>query len=161
MMFKRVNIGSKITALVLTLVALAIIAISFIANVLVTDSLQKQYTTSISTINQFKKNRISDYFASVEGTLENLERSIIEDSVGIEVAEVAFGEEKEVSLPIATESRPLDQLIKLNSLIHHIYVISPTGRITYASSHTDKKKGESFYELERANYKECVTRKIL
>lgn len=146
MMFKRINIGSKITALVLTLVTLAIIAISFIAYVLVTDSLQKQYATSITTINQFKKNRISDYFTQVEGTLTNLERSIIEDSVGI--ATTGLVPEEEASLPITAGSLPLDQLVKQNARLHHVYVVTPTGRITYASNRADKKEGESFYDPE-------------
>lgn len=147
-MSERINIGSKITALVLTLVAMAVVAISFIAYVLVTDSLQKQYATSISTINQFKKNRISDYFTQVEGTLANLERSIIKDSVGIATAGVALDEEPETALPTTAAGLPLNQLIQQDLRIHHLYVVTPAGRITYASARTDKKEGESFYDPE-------------
>ena len=147
-MFKRINIGSKITALVLTLVALAIAAISFIAYVMVTDSLQKQHVTNVSTINQFKKNRISDYFAQVEGTLANLEQLIIEDSVGTATFGTVANEEIETTLPATAANLSIDLLIKQNARIHHVYVVTPAGRITYASALTDKKEGESFYDPE-------------
>ena len=147
-MFKRINIGSKITALVLTLVALAVVAISFIAYVMVTDALQKQYAASLSTINQSKKNRISDYFAQVESTLASLGQSIVKDSVGIVSTTVAHDEETEISLPTTTGNLSLNQLVEQNFRIHHIYVVTPTGRIMYASDLADKKKGESFYDPE-------------
>ena len=147
-MFKRINIGSKITALVLTVVALAVVAISFIAYVMVTDALQKQYAASLSTINQSKKNRISDYFAQVESTLASLGQSIVKDSVGIVSTTAAPDEETEISLPTTTGNLSLNQLVEQNFRIHHIYVVTPTGRIMYASDLADKKKGESFYDPE-------------
>ena len=158
-MFKRINIGSKITALVLSLVALAVVAISFVAYVVVTDSLQKQYVTSISTINQFKKNRILDYVTQVENTLASLEQSIIEDSVGITSFEVADDIETETAPPTPAKGLSLNQLIRQNSLIHHIYVVSSSGRITYASDLTDKKEGESFYDPEGQIIKRALQKK--
>ncbi len=147
-MFKQINIGSKITALVLTLVALAAVAISFIAYVMVTNVLQKQYATNLSTINQSKKNRISDYFAQVEGSLANLEQTIVRDSVGIVSTTVASDEETKISSPTTAGDLSLNQLIKQNFRIHHIYVVTPAGRIRYASDLADKKEGESFYDPE-------------
>ena len=107
---------------------------------MVTDALQKQYATSLSTINQSKKNRISDYFAQVESTLASLGQSIVKDSVGIVSTTVAPDEETEISLP-TTGNLSLNQLVEQNFRIHHIYVVTPAGRIMYASDLADKKKG--------------------
>ncbi len=158
-MFKRINIGSKITALVLTLVALAVVAISFIAYVVVTDSLQKQYVTSLSAINQLKKDRISDYFVQVEETLANLEQSIIKDSVGMATTTIALGEDAEMFSPVTAGSLPLNQLVDRDFRVHHIYVTTPAGRITYASDLADKREGESFYDPEGQIIKNALQNK--
>ena len=147
-MFKQINIGSKITALVLTLVTLAAVAISFIAYVMVTNALQKQYATSLFTINQSKKIRISDYFTQVEASLTTLEQAIVEDSVGIVSTTLSPDEKTGISLPSTARNLSLNQLIKQNFRIHHIYVVTPAGRIRYASNLADKKEGESFYDPE-------------
>jgi PAS domain S-box-containing protein len=148
MIFRQVNIGSKITALVLTLVALSVIAISFIAYTLVTDSLRQQYVTSISAINQFKKHYIGDYFAQVDATLSNLEQIIVADSVGIESIGAVPGEGDEILRSTADGNRLIDQLIKQDTRVHHVYVVTTSGRVTYASAGTDKQKGQSFYDPE-------------
>ena len=147
-MFKQINIGSKITALVLTLVTLAAVAISFIAYVMVTNALQKQYATSLFTINQSKKIRISDYFTQVEASLTTLEQAIVEDSVGIVSTTLSPDEKTEISSPTTARNLSLNQLINQNFRIHHIYVVTPAGRIRYASNLADKKEGESFYDPE-------------
>ena len=143
-MFKRINIGTKITALVLTLVALAIVAISAIAYVLVTDSLQKHYVAHLSAVNQFKKSRIDDYFAQVDASLTNLSQSIIKDSIGMESG---FPPSSGDTLS-AAGAASLDNFIEQNPRIHHLYVVTPTGRVTYASARADKKQDESFYDPE-------------
>ena len=150
-MFKKINIGSKITALVLTLVLLAVVAISFTAYNLVTSSTQEQYATSLSAINKIKKNRIEDYFVQVEASLSTIQQVVTNDSVGSEEATTVLIDVDKLGVGIeasAHNNQTLDNLVKQDNRIHHIYVVTPTGHITYASTGAAKQKGESFYDPE-------------
>ena len=149
-MFKKINIGSKITALVLTVVLLAMIAISFTAYSLVISSTQEQYATSLSAINKIKKNRIEDYFAQVEASLEVIQQIVIVDSIGqIETTTPIETDESTTETgPSAFGDQKLVNLVRQDVRIHHIYVVTPTGRITYASARAEKQQGESFYDPE-------------
>ena len=149
-MFRKINIGSKITALVLIVVALAVVTISFIAHRLVTDSIQNQYVTHLSTITKFKKERIEDYFGRAEASLSAISQAIIADSLGrATTTSVLLGLDTETAEEI---DKPNDQkvaaLVGQNPHIHHIYVVTATGRITYASEQSSKQAGESFYDPE-------------
>ena len=150
-MFKKVNIGSKITAMVLALVALAVVAISFIAYNLGTSSMQEQYVSSISAINKIKKNRIEDYFLQIESSLATIHQMAISDSLG-QWKEVDVSMAMEVGIPaeeaVNRGDQRLAKLVEQDSRIHHIYIVTSAGRITYASAQTDKQKGESFYDPE-------------
>ena len=141
-MFKKINIGSKITALILTLVLLAVVAISFVAYNVVVSSTQEQYATSLSAINKIKKNRIENYFTQVETSLSTIRQRIVADSVGQSVETVALSD-------IATLSdQQLADLVEHDARIHHIYIVTSTGRITYASAQAEKREGQSFYDPE-------------
>ena len=153
-MFKNVNIGSKITALVLTLVLLAVIAISFITYNLVTGYTQEQYATSLSAINKIKKDRIEDYFAQVEASLANIRQIAITDSIGQEIENSAFADDLVGMDVSASEGKQMNayqelaNLVKRDTRIHHIYIVNTSGRINYASDKAEKQKGESFYDPE-------------
>ena len=163
-MFKKINIGSKITALVLTLVLLAVISISFIAYSLVTGYTQEQYATSLSAINTIKKNRIEDYFTQVEASLANIQQVIISDSIGQEAEESIMADDLMSEDALALEQGPavpnqeLSNLIKREKRIHHVYVVTAAGRITYASAKADKQEGESFYDPEGQIIKNALDR---
>ena len=149
-MFKKINIGSKITALVLTIVLLAVVAISFIAYNLITSSTQEQYATSLSAINKIKKNRIEDYFTQVEASLTTIRQTIIADSIGQRVEATSLSDtelvaSEELAIP---DNQQVADLVKQDVRIHHVYVVTPAGRIVYASTQAEKQEGESFYDPE-------------
>ena len=149
-MFKKINISSKITALVVALVLLAVVAISLTAYNLTTGSTQEQYVVSLSAINKIKKNRIEDYFSQVEASLSTIRQSVTTDSIGRK--EKAISTESTDELLLEKEDSFSEQevatLVERDIRIHHIYVVTPTGRITYASARAGKQKGEGFYDPE-------------
>ena len=150
-MFKKINIGSKITALVLALVLLAVSAISFIAYDLVTSSTQEQYATSLSAINKIKKKRIEDYFTQIEANLASIQQLIVADSIGRRAEAISSPDSNELLLEKVSsisDDQQLDNLVKQDSRIHHIYIVTRAGRITYASTQAEKQAGEGFYDPE-------------
>ena len=148
-MFRKINIGSKITALVLTMVTLAVAAISFIAYSLVTSSMQEQYASNMATINKIKKNRIEGYFTQIETSLVAMRQTIITDSLGRWVeANASAGLDVPEEKVAALNGRELTNFIKQAPGIHHIYVVTLAGRITYASAQAERQAGDSFYDPE-------------
>ena len=148
-MFRKINIGSKITALVLTLVSLAVVAISFVAYNLVTNSMQEQYVSTISTINRIKKKRIEDYFSHIESNLSTISQIIVSESIGeSEDSNTQINHNKLEEEPVAFSDQVLAKFVQQNTRIHHIYLVSSAGHIVYASAEAEKQAGESFYDPE-------------
>ena len=149
-MFKRINIGSKITLLVIVMVALTVTTISFTAYTLVTNAIQDTYQARLATINKLKKDKIESYFSQIENSVATV-RNILEtkkinlptteDSLLSGLTEIAVETDSAVQEEIAS-------LMGQYTDIHHLYVLKPTGKITYASTQADKRASENFYDPE-------------
>src|SRR5690606_14054787 len=126
-MFKNINIGSKITGLVLAVVLLTVLAISYIAYEFSKNAIEERYFDSINSLSDLKKEKLQDYFTTVaeDGkALNNL--PAIKSGLSILLRE---GEVSIDSLGI--ESEPLvdttnyDEVLNIfsrNKNISHIYL---------------------------------------
>ncbi len=150
-MLKKMNIGSKITAIALALVTLAVAIISFIAHGLVKNAIEQQHATSLATITEHKKSRIVDYFDRTESTMVAIAEAVANDSIGqVATNDLAIELEEESAnvLPLAPRDQAVLELLKHDAYLHHICVVTPSGRITYTTVGAEKLAGSSFYDPE-------------
>ncbi|MFA0962849.1 PAS domain S-box protein [Roseivirga sp. BDSF3-8] len=79
-MFRKIKIGSKITAVLLTVVTLTIAAVSFITYNFSKKALEEKYTESLSVILKLKKDKITYFFEQAGTDARVLRRSDITQS---------------------------------------------------------------------------------
>lgn len=146
-MFKNINIGSKITGLVLAVVLLTVLAISYIAYEFSKNAIEERYFDSINSLSDLKKEKLQDYFTTVaeDGkALNNL--PAIKSGLSILLRE---GEVSIDSLGI--ESEPLvdttnyDEVLNIfsrNKNISHIYLTNLKGKILYSNNSVNETLSE-------------------
>nr|WKN35547.1 PAS domain S-box protein [Tunicatimonas sp. TK19036] len=152
-MLKKINIGSKITALVLILTALGVTAISTIAYQLTKQALEDSYAEKLQMITKYKKNKIESYFQNVNSELVKL-NSIIESSTldlveGEAVPDLADTTVNESFQAVDVNAiSNIDLVIQNESNISQILIVSNEGAIFYNSDDSDfnQQAGKSFYD---------------
>jgi len=72
-MFKNISISTKITGLVIALVALTIVAISYVSYTLSKQSLERMYDDNLTVITSSKADRIQTYFDNITASIKLLE----------------------------------------------------------------------------------------
>lgn len=138
-MFKNINIGSKITVLVLAVVLLTVLAISYIAYEFSKSAIEDRYFENINILSDLKRERLQDFFTTVEkdgkaideinavksGISILLKQDLIEmDSLGIEI-------EPEID---STNYDEALSVIKGNKNIRNIYLTNLRGKILYSNN---------------------------
>lgn len=68
-MFRKLKIGYKITALVITVVLISVLTVSMVAFNLSKNSIEKRYTESIQALTKLKGQKISAFFEQVQSNL--------------------------------------------------------------------------------------------
>ncbi|MEM8964799.1 MAG: PAS domain S-box protein [Bacteroidota bacterium] len=163
-MLKRIKIGSKITALVLLLTALAVVAISTITYHVAEQLLEKQYAEKLQSINSYKKSQIENYFQRITSELTLLKIAPGESEEGEEVEEegstdmfsldgmgMGLGAMDETASAESTSSVNADQvqdILSREPSIASISLVSLQGDILFTSdnSNANQQPGEAFYD---------------
>ncbi len=154
-MFKNINIGSKITGLVLAVVLLTVLAISYIAYEFSKTAIEGRYFENINSLSALKKEKLQDYFTAVEEdgkALNNLpaikngistllrEGDVTVDSLGVESDPVVD----------TTDYHEVLSIFSRNKNINHIYITNLKGKILY-SNNTENESLSKGYDFPFLN----------
>jgi len=160
-MFNKVNIGSKITALVLVLAALGLVAFSTIAYQLAGKLVEDQYAEKLLSINNYKKQRTEAYFNQIITELGLVRQTIEDDSLFVTSPEVLgeydtdlgnlFSNTETINAAGSLSSAFNDQLrgvVQRNTDVANLYLVSSQGNILYNSDElsSTQQAGKSFYD---------------
>lgn len=138
-MFKKLKIGTKITALVIGVVLASVIVVSIIAYNLSRESINSRYAEAIDVVANLKAQKIETFFENVQDEvqfgkkLQIVQRKIITETQPPDTATIDFTESK----------RRLDNQLNeiMNSIISYkdvknIYLTDNTGSLLYQAANT-------------------------
>lgn len=138
-MFKKLKIGTKITALVIGVVLASVIVVSIIAYNLSRESINSRYAEAINVVANLKAQKIETFFENVQDEvqfgkkLQIVQRKIIAETQPPDTATIDFTENK----------RRLDNQLNeiMNSIISYkdvknIYLTDNTGSLLYQAANT-------------------------
>lgn len=133
-MLKKISVGSKITALVITVVLITVVTISFTAYNLVNNNLQGQYVERLEVITNLKKEQVEALFSQQRQTAEKIKETISAGAgefieagnvIGIDSAA------KKIELAVGEQVR---SMVDANTTLQHIYLLGPKNEILYTTS---------------------------
>src|SRR5690606_21670256 len=82
-MFKNINIGGKITGLVLGVVILTVLTISLIAYFFSKDAIEDRHFDSMNILAELKKEKLQDYFSKIEADAKAINTlSAVKEGIG-------------------------------------------------------------------------------
>lgn len=141
-MFKKINISSKITALVLTVVLVTVVAISFTAYKLVNGNLQDQYLSRLEVITRLKKGQLESFFEQQKAGATQLVDAFSSAQVMESIASPESQDSAAVYQLVATETQ---KLLRSNKDIHHIYLLDTQGKILYTTDDNPAQQAEEYF----------------
>ena len=156
-MLKKINIGSKITVLVLMLTLMAVVAISTITYQVTKQVLENQYAEKIQSANDYKKSKIEGYFQRITAELSLLDtrqEEILESDEGL-TSELPssdimdLGTLEEVIEPtLLIETDQIKGILSREPSIATIALVSLQGDILFTSnnSNVNQQPGATFYD---------------
>lgn len=143
-MFKKINISSKITGLVLTVVLVTVVAISFTAYKLVNGNLQDQYLSRLEVITRLKKDQVEAFFNRQQTDAEKLIQ-VFSDAQVMETLD----SEEDSTAAYELVNAEIQKAIHNNPALHHIYVLSTQGKILYTTDdNPSQQPGAHFIDPE-------------
>ena len=159
-MLKRISIGSKITALVLALTALAVIAISTITYQVAEQALEDQYAEKIQSVNDFKKRAIEDYFQRItdELALLNIEQEeSLEEETGTDLSSSNIMSLDTPDETVETVLSKAQEVILREPSIESISVVSRQGDILFTNdeSNLNQQAGNTLYDPDGQTLEEA------
>lgn len=141
-MFKKINISSKITALVLTVVLVTVVAISFTAYKLVNGNLQDQYLKRLEVITRLKKGQLETFFEQQKADATQL----VDAFSSVQVMEsIASPESKDSAAVYQLVATEIQKLLRSNKDIHHIYLLDTQGKILYTTDDDPAQQAEEYF----------------
>lgn len=146
-MFKNINIGSKITGLVLAVVLLTVLAISYIAYEFSKNAIEDRYFDNINSLSDLKRELLQDYFSTAEEdgkALNNLPAIKSGISIILREGEVEIDSLGVESEPVVdtTNYEEVLSIFSRNKNINHIYLTNLKGKILYS----DNTANEVFFK---------------
>ncbi|MEM9830751.1 MAG: PAS domain S-box protein [Bacteroidota bacterium] len=158
-MLKRIKVGSKITALVLLLTTLAVVAISAITYHVAKQMLEKQYADKLRSVNSYKKSQIENYFQQITSELvllkveqqegESAEDSDPADIFGLDLMNTGTTDEIDIAESTPTvNAEQVSNILSREPSIASISLVSLQGDILFTSGddNLNQQPGESFYD---------------
>ncbi|WKN32585.1 PAS domain S-box protein [Porifericola rhodea] len=144
-MFKKINISSKVTTLVLTVVLVTVVAISFTAYNLVNGNLQDQYLKRLGVITRLKKDQVETFFSQQKSDAGKLVQKL---SVAQVVANMNSFESSEDSAAVyELVASEINSLLNSNQNLQNIYLLSPQGKILHSTDdNPSQQTGEHFMD---------------
>ncbi|MEK6479925.1 PAS domain S-box protein [Catalinimonas sp. 4WD22] len=141
-MFKKINISSKITALVLTVVLVTVVAISFTAYKLVNGNLQDQYLRRLEVITRLKKGQLETFFEQQKAGATQLVDAFSSAQVMESIASPESQDSAAVYQLVATETQ---KLLRSNKDIHHVYLLDTQGKILYTTDDDPAQQADEYF----------------
>ncbi|MDF9799811.1 PAS domain S-box-containing protein [Catalinimonas alkaloidigena] len=129
-MFKKINISSKITGLVLTVVLITVVAISFTAYNLVNRNLQDQYLRRLEVITRLKKSQLETFFGQQKSGIKEL---VVAFSSAQVMESINSGESEDSTAAYQLIANETQKLLRNNTDLHHIYLLDTQGKILYTN----------------------------
>ncbi|MFP4089687.1 MAG: PAS domain S-box protein [Cyclobacteriaceae bacterium] len=143
-MFRKITIGSKITALVLTVVLITVLAISFTAYTLVEKNLQQQYLSRLEVITKLKKDQLSDFFNTQLADAEILKLTFI--SLQQEDAEAELTDDPTATGEAADKvNKQVQKVMQANPDLSNLYLLSQEGQIIYTTETDERQLAGEFF----------------
>ncbi len=142
-MFKKLNIGSKITFLVFAVVLFTVLAISFIASNLAKNSVERQYLTNIQIINHTKESKVIAYLKNQEDKLKVIKGFLLfnDQATGTENSSRIFDEEEQESSWNEARRNKIND-IKNQLGFKKIFLTNKQKQIVFASDNTSETQQE-------------------
>ncbi|MDN5203351.1 PAS domain S-box protein [Fulvivirgaceae bacterium BMA10] len=146
-MFKKINIGSKITGLVLTAVLLVTIVVSFITFSFNKSALEKRHIEKINAIANLKKDNISLFFGQLESNIGLIQdQSMVKDNFTL-LEE--FGGLDADSITNIVKYNLSDQISPFaRTFPGKLYVTDIDGKLLYTTDE-DPENGTKFLEQDK------------
>ncbi|WKN44314.1 PAS domain S-box protein [Tunicatimonas pelagia] len=157
-MLKRINIGGKITASVLLLTALAVVAISTITYQVTEQVLESQYAERLQLVNSYKKSEIEGYFKRIIAELALIDAKQ-EESLVLEETEfpelpssdiMGLSDLEEVTAEptLLVDAERVKEILTRESSIASITLVSLQGDILFTSDNSsmNQQPGDAFYD---------------
>jgi PAS domain S-box-containing protein len=146
-MFRKVTIGSKITALVLAVVLITVLAISFTAYKLVEKNLQQQYLSRLEVITKLKKDQLGDFFSIQLADANALKQTFGSSEVLEAVQGFSANRDSTIQLLDTFVSPRVSKVMQANADLHNIYLLNSDGQILYGTDDDEKQwAGEHFID---------------
>ncbi len=160
-MFKKINIGSKITALVLVLAALALVTFSTIAYQLAGKLIEDQYAEKLISINNYKKQRTEAYLDLLITELSLVRQTVEGDSLFGASQEIPSEfdagqvdlfsdiDNTEATGSVSTDiTDQLQRVLQRHTDVANLYLVSNKGDILYNSDEfsSTQQAGKAFYD---------------
>ena len=155
-MLNKINIGSKITALVLVLTFLGVAAISTIAYQLTKQSVEDSYAEKLQMITKYKKEKIETYFQNINSELIKINQSIKNDvytTPDLLDDESTFDSSDTTAIESSqainmSDMAKINQIVENESSISQIWIVSNEGTILYSKGNatSSDQTGMSFYD---------------
>jgi PAS domain S-box-containing protein len=139
-MIRRFSIGNKITLLVLVVVLLSVLAVSFITYRFANNSLHERYLETLTAVNTFKAQKISDHLQQVSAGLKGAQQqAALREALNQLTTPVTEGEAQAPIDLEGTLSPILTPLQEVNGW-ENLIVLDTNGKILYATQ-ADKLSG--------------------
>lgn len=155
-MLKKVNIGSKITALVSLITALSVFAICLIAFLIAKRAVEDQFVEKLSVITSYKKEKTEKFFHQLNSELtvvkESFESNFSSAPYHPSVAKPTNPDENnQVANHLQIDPEiigQIDRIISRNPSIQQIWLLDSRGTILYHSdsSNVSLPAGKTFYD---------------
>lgn len=142
-MFKKVNISSKITFLVFTVVIVTVLAISFTAYVLVEKSISDRYLVTLEAVTKLKKDKVENLINQHQASIQLVKQTILD--ANDDGSEDGFAGDLAHTSSDSLKNKIKD-VTKGISGISNIYLLNHEGKILLATDDTDpnQQEGGSF-----------------
>ncbi|MCU0392825.1 MAG: PAS domain S-box protein [Thermoflexibacter sp.] len=157
-MFNEIKIGSKITALLLTVVLLSVFAISFLSYRLSKDSIEERYWESLKVMSGLKANQLESIFQQLEYNINLVKESgrVIESVQLANESRIADSVYLSIAKKLDTYLYPIQEIYQYKNIL----LIDREGKVIYRTNknQTDLLEGTmlSEYEQIRVNSSEGI-----
>jgi PAS domain S-box-containing protein len=147
-MFKKLNISSKITLLMLFIVMITIMGLSFVAYKINKKSIQEKYSQSLMLLSEVKGEKIASLLKEIDINIKHVQRSeAIKSFLEKEANKSSLIDIAGLEVPAETPSSTPDfSEIKENVQFDNLFLLSTDGKVLFKENDHGPAVGESILD---------------